>query len=323
MNEVELIKAPIIEDLKKFETLFATAFDVSDNLLKSVLSHLQQRKGKQIRPILVFLSAKMCGEITENTYFVAAAFEMLHTASLIHDDVVDNTFERRRQPSVNALFNNKTAVLVGDYLLTSSMEFMSRAQNLELTNCIVELGKEITIGELLQLQNAYKEASETSYYDIIRKKTAILFALCMEGGAISVGGSDEQKKTLRAFGENLGICFQIKDDIFDYTPKADIGKPIFNDIREGKITLPLIHALSKASDSERKTVFEIIKNNDLIDKNLDYLNDLVKRYEGIEYAQKRMEEFRKKASDSLSDFPENDVKKALLATLDYVLVRQL
>jgi len=322
MNEVELIKAPIIEDLKQFEALFATAFDTSDNLLGSVFTHLQQRKGKQIRPILVLLSAKICGQINEKTYFVAAAFEILHTASLIHDDVVDNTFERRRQPSINALFNNKTAVLTGDYLLTTSMDFMARAHDFELTNCLVELGKEITVGELLQLQNAYKEANENHYYEIIRKKTAILFALCMEGGAISTKGSEEQKRTLRAFGENLGICFQIKDDIFDYTPKADIGKPIFNDIREGKITLPLIHALTKASENERKKISEIIKNSDLIDKNISFLDELVKRYQGIEYAQKKMEEFRTKAYNCLIDFPNNDVKQALLATLDYVLVRQ-
>jgi len=322
MNEVELIKAPIIENLEKFEALFATAFDTSDNLLGSVFNHLQQRKGKQIRPILVLLSAKLCGKINEKTYLVAVAFEMLHTASLIHDDVVDNTFERRRQPSVNALFNNKTAVLVGDYLLTTSMDFMARAHDFELTNCLVELGKEITVGELLQLQNAYKEANENNYYDIIRKKTAILFALCMEGGAISTKGSEEQKRTLRAFGENLGICFQIKDDIFDYTAKADIGKPIFNDIREGKITLPLIHALTKASENERKTISEIIKSGDLIDKNISFLDELVKRHQGIEYAQKKMEEFRTKACNCLNNFADNDVKKALLATLDYVLVRE-
>lgn len=322
MNQVELIKAPIIEDLKQFEALFATAFNVSDNLLDSVLTHLQQRKGKQIRPILVLLSAKLCGKINEKTYLVAAAFEMLHTASLIHDDVVDNTFERRRQPSVNALFNNKTAVLVGDYLLTTSMDFMARAENLELTNCLVELGREITMGELLQLQNAYKEADEKNYYTIIRKKTAILFALCMQGGAVSTGANADEKKMLREFGENLGICFQIKDDIFDYTPKADIGKPIFNDIREGKITLPLIHALTKASENERKTVSEIIKNGDFIDTNITFLHELVSRYQGIDYAEKKMEEFRTKACNCLNDFADNDVKKALLATLDYVLVRK-
>ena len=322
MNQVELIKAPISKELKQFEALFATAFNVSDNLLGSVLTHLQQRKGKQIRPILVLLAAKLCGKINQNSHYVAAAFEMLHTASLIHDDVVDNTFERRRQPSVNALFNNKTAVLVGDYLLTTSMDFMARAQNLELTNCLVELGKEITMGELLQLQNAYKEADETNYYTIIRKKTAILFALCMQGGAISTDGTDEQKKALRAFGENLGICFQIKDDIFDYTPKANIGKPTFNDVREGKITLPLIHALTKASENERKTVSEIIKSGDFIDTNIMFLHELVSRYQGIEYAEKQMEEFRIKACNCLNDFTDDDVKKALLATLDYVLVRE-
>lgn len=322
MNQVELIKAPITEELKQFEALFATAFNVSNDLLASVLTHLQQRKGKQIRPILVLLSAKLCGEINQNSLYVAAAFEMLHTASLIHDDVIDNTFERRRQPSVNALFNNKTAVLVGDYLLTTSMDFIARTENLKLTKCLVELGKEITVGELLQLQNAYKKTTETDYYAIIRKKTAILFALSMQGGAISTGGTDAQQKALRTFGENLGICFQIKDDIFDYTPNADIGKPIFNDIREGKKTLPLIYALNQASETERKTITEIINSGDLNDTNIILLHELVSRYKGIQYAEKKMEEFHQKAHSTLNDFADNDVKKALLATLDYVLVRE-
>ncbi len=322
MNQVELIKAPITEELKQFEALFATAFNVSNDLLASVLTHLQQRKGKQIRPILVLLSAKLCGEINQNSLYVAAAFEMLHTDSLIHDDVIDNTFERRRQPSVNALFNNKTAVLVGDYLLTTSMDFIARTENLKLTKCLVELGKGITVGELLQLQNAYKKTTETDYYAIIRKKTAILFALSMQGGAISTGGTDAQQKALRTFGENLGICFQIKDDIFDYTPNADIGKPIFNDIREGKKTLPLIYALNQASETERKTVTEIINSGDLNDTNIILLHELVSRYQGIEYAEKQMEEFRIKACNCLNNFADDDVKKALLATLDYVLVRE-
>ncbi len=286
MTQIDIIKSPILEELRAFNNIFETAFTASDPLLKSVMHHVKQRSGKQIRPILVILSAKLCGDVTPKTYQVAASFELLHTASLIHDDVVDNFYERRQQPSVNALFDNKTAVLVGDYLLTSSMDYMARTANFQLVNCLVQLGKEVTQGELLQLEKAYKKSTEEDYFEIIRKKTAMLFAVCTEGGAISANATIAQQQALHNFGEKLGICFQIKDDIFDYSPKAKIGKPTLNDIREGKITLPLIHALEQASEAERHKVSEILSTNEFNVDNLSFIHQLVTNYQGHKYAEK-------------------------------------
>ena len=292
MSLVDHIKQPILGELEDFNNVFSSAFTGTGGLLNSILKHLHKQKGKQIRPILVLLSAKLCGKVEAATHYAAAAFETLHTASLIHDDVVDNTFQRRSQPSVNALYDNKASVLVGDFLLTISMEFMARARNFDLTDCLVTIGKEIAKGELLQLEMAYQKASEQVYYEVIRKKTAVLFAQSAKAGAISVGASRQEQEALHDFGNYMGICFQIKDDIFDYTPKADIGKPTLNDMREGKITLPLIRTLELASDTERERIYGTIERGKFEEDELNYIVQCIERYKGIDYAIGCMEHYK-------------------------------
>lgn len=321
MNKVEEIKAPIAEELETFNKVFSSAFNGTGGLLNSILLHLHKERGKQIRPILLLLSAKLCGAVTPESYLTASAFETLHTASLIHDDVVDNTFQRRNQPSVNALYDNKASVLIGDYLLTLAMDFISRTRNFDLADCFVSIGKELAKGELLQLEMAFQEASERVYFDVIQKKTAILFAQCAKGGAISVNASKEEQQKLFDFGNYLGICFQIKDDIFDYTRKADIGKPTFNDIREGKITLPLIRTLELATEEERNFVYQTMKEQHFDNEHLDQIQNYIERYEGIAYAMGCMEHYKQKAFKELASFKDSETKLALILLLDHVLDR--
>lgn len=315
------IKQPIAAEWDTFDALFSSVFQSTDTLLNAALRYVHQRRGKQIRPILTLLAAKTIGCINQATHMAATALEVLHTASLLHDDVVDAADERRGMPSVNRQFDNRTAVLVGDYLLTKSMDCIAQTNNHDLLQCLVTLSKEITRGELLQLQYAYQQTTEEHYYEIIRRKTAILFAICMQAGAISAGATPEQCAKLYAFGENLGICFQIKDDIFDYTPQAQVGKPTLNDLREGKFTLPIIHAMEQVGKTTSAHIVEMAKNNDLIDKNKDFLYDFVAQNDGIEYARQQMEVYRSKAMDCLADFADSTEKKSLCDILDFVLQR--
>ncbi len=322
MVELNEIRKPIANEWHTFETLFETAFQSHDTLLQSALSHVMRRKGKQIRPTLTLLAAQLAGNINARTHLAAAALEVLHTASLLHDDVVDCTNERRGCSSVNAQFGNKTAILVGDYLLTKAMELMVRTDALNLVKCLAELGKEITRGELLQLQNAYQPADETVYYETIRRKTAALFACCTLTGALSVGATPQQVEALHHFGEHFGICFQIKDDIFDYTPQAHIGKPTLNDLREGKFTLPLIYAMRQAPETETKRIVEMAKNADEIDQNKTFVQQFVAQYGGIAYAHQKMNEFRQKSLDYLAIFDDSDTKQSLCQLLDFALERE-
>lgn len=321
MADLDEIRKPIANEWHDFETVFDTAFQSPDPLLQSAMRHIAQHKGKQVRPTLTLLAAKMAGEINRKTHLAAASFEVLHTASLLHDDVVDCTDKRRGILSVNARFGNQTAVLVGDYLLTQSMEFMVQSASLELVQCLVDLGKEVTRGELLQLQSAYQPAGESVYYETIRRKTAALFANCALAGALSAGATQEQAEALRAFGENLGICFQIKDDIFDYTPQARIGKPTLNDIREGKFTLPLIHAIDNAPETEAKRIVEMVKNADENAENSMFIHQFVEQFHGIAYAYEKMNVFRRKSLDCITIFEDSEAKQSLQRLLDFVLER--
>ena len=282
MDSISLIRTPIEAELGDFKELFDSSLSSSNALLDSVVSHIRQRNGKMMRPILVLLVARLYGAICPSTLHAAVSLELLHTASLVHDDVVDESSERRGQLSVNAIFNNKVAVLTGDYLLATSLVHAELTNSHRIIQLVSTLGQDLADGELLQLSNVSNHSfSEEVYFDVIRKKTAALFAACTKAAALSVDANEEEAEFARLLGEYIGICFQIKDDIFDYTPKANIGKPTFNDVREGKITLPLIHALTKASENERKTVSEIIKSGDFIDTNIMFLHELVSRYQGI------------------------------------------
>ncbi len=276
-----------------------------------------------MRPIVVLLSARLCGGATHNTYEAAAAYEILHTGSLVHDDVVDNTMQRRGQESVNAIFNNQAAVLVGDYLLTKSMRFISNTRDLRLLDLLVRLGEEIARGELLQLQHAYSIPTEEEYYDIIRHKTASLFAVCAMSGAITASDDVEKHRKMEEFGELLGLCFQIKDDIFDYTPSAKIGKPTMNDIREGKVTLPLLHALEQATEAERSETMDLINSHDITDEAAAKVLSLVERYDGIGYANQQMDRLTQRAKEVLNGFEDQVTKEQFIQLMEYVKDRKL
>lgn len=318
----ELIKAPIIAEFALFQQFLDSAFSAEEQLLKSVLDHVRMQKGKQVRPVFTLLCAKLCAQPNNKTISVAAAYELLHTASLIHDDVVDNTMERRGQPSANALFDNRASVLVGDYLLSKAMQFIAETGELELYKQLALLGNILSRGELLQLQHSYSIPKEEDYIEIIKKKTAVLFTISAESAAISVEASDEQREALRQFAEYLGICFQIKDDIFDYTPNAQIGKPTLNDIREGKFTLPLIHALESIHANEASLILESVKKRQFTEDFFYNIGSLVARTGGIEYAEKQMEQYKQKAVEALSVFVDSEIKAALLNLLEFTIQRK-
>ena len=254
MEKIAVIRRPIEKEMTTFREVFDASLETSNPLLKEVLAYIRQRNGKMMRPMLTMLVAKAFGELSSGAYHAAATMEMLHTASLVHDDVVDESNERRGQPSVNSAFNNKISVLVGDYLLSTALHHASLTRNPDIVIAVSCLGQELSEGEILQLSNiSNAELSETTYYEIIRKKTAALFATCAQLGAMSSGASAEQVETFRLYGEKVGICFQIKDDIFDYFDSPELGKPTGNDMLEGKLTLPAIHAVNTHGDDRART----------------------------------------------------------------------
>ncbi len=322
MISIEQIKDPIREEFKLFDKYFEEAFQTENELLSVVNGYLRDNKGKQIRPIMTFLAGKICGKTNDATINSAIALELLHTASLVHDDIVDDTYERRGKESVNAIWKNKISVLVGDYLLSQSLSIANKTQNLKILNEITNLGKELSEGELLQISNTKNIiVDEEKYLQVIRKKTAMLFSTCTKSGAISVNASDENIEKLRLFGELYGICFQIKDDIFDYiSSEKEIGKPVGNDIREGKITLPLLYALKNSEDADE--YIKILKDKDFSKENIDKLISFAINNKGIEYAEKRMNEFKNEAVKILDTFEDSDIKKSLIMTLEHTIQRK-
>ena len=322
MDSISLIKSPISAELEDFKKHFDTCLSSSNLLLNSVIAHIRQKNGKMMRPILVLLAAKLYNEVRPATLHAAVALELLHTASLVHDDVVDESTERRGQLSVNAIFNNKVAVLTGDYLLATALVEVGMTRNYAIIDLVSNLGQDLAEGELLQLSNVSNpEYSEEVYFDVIRKKTAVLFAACMKAGALSVGVDDEKAEYARLFGEYIGLCFQIKDDIFDYYENKEIGKPTGNDLREGKVTLPLIFAVRNATDVERDEVMAILRQKELSAKDIDKLTEFAKSHGGIEYAKKVMERLRTEGYAALASFGENPVVTSLKAILDYTIDR--
>ena len=248
MDYLSLIRQPIEQDLNDFIALFNQSLTYENGLLSQVLSHISQRGGKRMRPLLMLLMAKNYGEVSQVTQHAAVGLELLHTASLVHDDVVDESAERRGQASVNATYNNKVAVLVGDFILSTALLHVSFTNNQRIVQNLAELGRTMAAGEILQLSNIQNQViSEDVYYQVIRQKTAALFESCAAIGALSAGAADEEVKKAGQFGQNLGIMFQIRDDIFDYFDSKDIGKPTGNDMMEGKLTLPVIYALNNNS----------------------------------------------------------------------------
>ena len=316
------IQAPIADEMKAFEHKFRQFMKSDVMLLDQIMNYIVRRKGKQLRPMFVFLSAGVCGPITESTYRGASFIELLHTATLVHDDVVDDSNYRRGFFSVNALWKNKIAVLVGDYLLSRGLLLSVEHNEFELLKIVSTAMREISEGELLQIEKARRlDINEDVYYEIIRQKTASLIASCCAVGACSVGSNAETIQKMHAFGEKVGIAFQIKDDLFDYG-EDEIGKPLGIDIKEKKMTLPLIYALNKASWLEKRKMINIIRNESHKPNKVLEVIAFVKDSGGLKYAQQVMERYVEEARALLHDFAESSHRTALEHLVQYTIERR-
>jgi len=324
MSVVDKIKVPIKDEMKKFEPFFRSSMQTKVPLLNIIMNYLLRRKGKQMRPMFVFLTAKMLkDEVDESSYTGASLIELLHTATLIHDDVVDESYERRGFFSINALWKSKISVLVGDYLLSKGLLLAVEHNEYELLKIVSVAVQEMSEGELLQIQKSRKlNLSEEVYYDIIRKKTASLIAACTACGAKSSGADDSLVEKMWQFGEYVGMAFQIKDDLLDYQNNGGIGKPSGNDIKEKKLTLPIIYALDKSSLTEKKKMLSVVKRHNKNKQKVQEVIDFVIAKGGIEYASRQMHEYKKKAVDILEDMPDNEAKNALKELVNYVVTRE-
>lgn len=325
MDFLSTIKRPIESELNTFIELFNQSLMHSDGLLGRALEHIRQRAGKRMRPMLILLMAKNFGEVSEVTQNAAIGLELLHTASLVHDDVVDESAERRGQASVNATYDNKVAVLVGDYILSTALLHVARTHSEKIVTYLAELGRTLSDGEILQLSNiGRRDISEQVYYDVIKQKTAALFEACCGIGALSAGASNEDIERAKQFGQNLGVIFQIRDDIFDYYDSKEIGKPTGNDMVEGKLTLPVIYALNSTGNEQMMKLARKVKAHDVSPEEIAQLVAFTKENGGIEYADKRMWEFHAESMDFLDTYVEDKaVYQALKAYLDYVIERKI
>ena len=325
MDYLSIITEPISSELTDFIALFNQSLSHTNGMLTQALDHIRQRAGKRMRPILILLMAKNFGRITDATQHAAVGLELLHTASLVHDDVVDESGERRGQASVNQVFDNKVAVLVGDYILSTALLQVSYTHSEVIVRCLAELGRTLSNGEILQLSNIQnQDISEDIYYQVIKQKTAALFEACAALGAVSAGATESEIESARRFGRNLGIIFQIRDDIFDYYDHGEIGKPTGNDMIEGKLTLPVIYALNTTQDEEMIKLARKVKNGSVTDEEIARLVAVTKAHGGIEYADKRMRDFHAEATLFLeTEVKDEAVRRSLKAYLDYVIERKL
>ena len=322
MNKIELIRKPVEKELGEFKLLFDDSLKSSTPLLNEVLSYIKKRNGKMMRTILVLLMAKLFAAPNASTLHAALSLELLHTASLVHDDVVDESNQRRGQSSVNAMYDNKVSVLVGDYLLATSLKHAAVTGQIELVDLVSRLGQELSEGEIIQLANINNlDFSEEIYFDVIRKKTAALFTASAESGAVSVKASEGNIKLAALFGEMIGIAFQIKDDIFDYFENEELGKPTGNDMLEGKLTLPALYVLNnKAGEKYRQLALKIRAFEASRDEIEDFVR-FVKQEGGIEYAQNVMYDYRSRALALLPETADESVREALTMYIDYVIER--
>lgn len=318
---MQQIKGPIMQEFEVFKQMFDASLQSSNPLLNEVITYIKQRNGKMMRPMLVLLMAKVYGEVLDATYHAAISLELLHTASLVHDDVVDESDKRRGQKSVNALYDNKVSVLVGDYLLASSLKEAAMTSDIRIVNLVAKLGQNLSEGEIVQLSNTGAiDFSEDVYFEVLRKKTASLFSTCAEAGALSSNSTDEIEQNASLFGEMIGIAFQIKDDIFDYFT-SDVGKPTGNDMREGKLTLPALYVLNHFADETMRALAYRIRSLEATQEEIEDFIEYVKQQGGIEYAQKVMMDYRNKALDLLPSATTLEVRDALSAYIDYVIHR--
>ncbi len=323
MDHLSVIKTPIAAELEAFISLFNSALTHTDPLQEEIFRHIRQRAGKRMRPMLIMLMAKNYGAVNESTLHAAVGLELLHTASLVHDDVVDESAERRGQASVNAAYDNKVAVLVGDYILSTALLHVSKTHNELIVRYLAELGRTLSNGEILQLTSvSSSEISEETYYKVISQKTAALFEACCAIGAISAGMPEERVGEAKKFGQTLGMIFQIRDDIFDYYDSADIGKPTGNDMAEGKLTLPVIHALKNGGDDTMLELAYKVKNRTITPDEIALLVAFTKAHGGIDYAEKRMSELRQEALGFIrNEVKDAAIQHALTAYLDFVIER--
>lgn len=318
---LEDIKAPIAREMEDFEQKFRASMKTRVLLLDKIMSYIVKRKGKQMRPMFVFLSAGTCGKITESTFRGASLIELLHTATLVHDDVVDEANYRRGFFSVNALWKNKVAVLVGDFLLSRGMMLALENKDYDLLSIVNDAVREMSEGELLQIEKSRRlDITEDIYYEIIRQKTASLISSCCGIGASSSGAPEDVVKKMRVFGEKIGMAFQIKDDLFDYG-EMEIGKPVGIDIREKKMTLPLIYALSKSGWLEKRKIISIVKNESDKPKKVKEVIAYVKQSGGIEYAVQTMNKYHQEALTIIKDFPESAYKNSLVQLVQFTIDR--
>jgi octaprenyl-diphosphate synthase len=316
------LKAPIAAEMEEFEQKFRASMKTRVLLLDKIMSYIVKRKGKQMRPMFVFLSAGSCGAITESTFRGASLIELLHTATLVHDDVVDEANYRRGFFSVNALWKNKIAVLVGDFLLSRGLMLSIQNKDFNLLSIVNEAVQEMSEGELLQIEKSRKlDITEEIYFDIIRQKTASLISACCAVGASSSGASDEQVGRMRKFGELIGMAFQIKDDLFDYG-EEEIGKPLGIDIKEKKMTLPLIYALSKAPWAEKRKMIRMVRNESDKPGKVREVIAFVKRSGGIEYAEKAMSRFYNEALQVLNELPDSRYRQSLHQLVQFTIDRK-
>lgn len=324
MDILSAIRQPVVQELAHYKQLFDSALTHDDDYLGHALAYVCQRKGKMMRPLLVLLVAKELGPVAEASLRSAVTLELLHTASLVHDDVVDESDERRGQRSVNAVFDNKVAVLVGDYLLSTSLLQATRTDNLRVVEIISRLGGTLSEGEVFQLANIRnEELSEEAYFHIIHHKTAALFAACAQLGAISAGGAADYVERATKLGEIIGICFQIRDDIFDYYTDSNVGKPTGNDMLEGKLTLPALYAVNHSGNARAHALALKVKQGEASAEDIAELVDFTKQNGGIDYAEQRMEQLRQEAHALLEHWQNAEIREALTRYIDFVVERKI
>jgi len=322
MPGINQIRKPIAADIAVFEQKFKDSMHSDAPLLDRITHYIVKRKGKQIRPMFVFFAAKLCGGIIESTHRGAALVELLHTATLVHDDVVDNAYERRGFFSINALWKNKIAVLVGDYLLAKGLLLSVNNNEFRLLQIVSEAVKQMSEGELLQIEKVRRmDIGEELYFDVIRQKTASLIASCCACGAASAGADEETVEKMRLFGEKVGIAFQIKDDTFDFGTD-DVGKPLGIDIKEKKVTLPLIYALNRAEKAEKKKIINLVKNHNDEPAKIQQIIDFVNSKDGVHYANEKMVQYQQEAFDILYTFEESDARTGLEQLVRYTTERK-
>ena len=324
MSPIEQIKEPISSELERYIQLFDGVLQHKEDFMNQVLSHVRRRRGKMMRPILVLLLAKAFGEINSATLHSAVALELLHTSSLIHDDVVDESSERRGAPSLRKIYDNKTAVLLGDFMLAQTLKHSALTGHIEAVQAISKLGAMLSEGEILQLSNVgWEEISEKTYFDIISRKTAALFETCGELAALSTHASEQSSLMARHLGKSIGICFQIRDDIFDYYEDPSVGKPFGNDMVEGKLTLPVIHALKTTGSGKAEELAQKVKSGDASPEERAWLIDFAKQNGGIAHARETMDRICCEARELVRKLSHREIQEALLTYIDFVVGRNL